>query len=94
MAEAYAVRAEGLERQFKGGIRAVNGVDLAVARGEVYGFLGPNGAGKSTTVRMLATLLRPTGGRALVAGHDVVEDAPAVRRASASPSRTPRSTRT
>ena len=81
MAEAYAVRAEGLERQFKGGIRAVNGVNLAVARGEVYGFLGPNGAGKSTTVRMLATLLRPTGGRALVAGHDVVKDAPAVRRA-------------
>ena len=81
MAEAYAVQAEGLERQFKGGIRAVDGVDLAVARGEVYGFLGPNGAGKSTTVRMLATLLRPTGGRALVAGYDVVKDAPAVRRA-------------
>ena len=57
-----AVEAEGLERVFKGGIRAVDGVDLAVERGEVYGFLGPNGAGKSTTVRMLATLLRPTGG--------------------------------
>jgi ABC-2 type transport system ATP-binding protein len=75
-----AVQATGLERQFKGGIRAVDGVDLAIPRGEVYGFLGPNGAGKSTTVRMLATLLRPTGGRALVAGHDVVREAGAVRR--------------
>ncbi|HSI31182.1 MAG TPA: ATP-binding cassette domain-containing protein, partial [Miltoncostaeaceae bacterium] len=69
-----------LERRFKGGIRAVDGVDLVVERGEVYGFLGPNGAGKSTMVRMLATLLRPTGGRALVAGHDVVTEAAAVRR--------------
>jgi ABC-2 type transport system ATP-binding protein len=80
VAEAHAVEVEGLEREFKGGIRAVDGVDLVVERGEVYGFLGPNGAGKSTTVRMLATLLRPTGGRALVAGHDVVTDAAAVRR--------------
>jgi ABC-2 type transport system ATP-binding protein len=80
-AAGLAVEATGLERRFKGGIRAVDGVDLAVARGEVYGFLGPNGAGKSTTVRMLATLLRPTGGRALVAGHDVVREAGAVRRA-------------
>jgi ABC-2 type transport system ATP-binding protein len=77
---ALAVEAERLERHFKGGIRAVDGVDLVVERGEVYGFLGPNGAGKSTTVRMLATLLRPTGGRALVAGHDVVSEAAAVRR--------------
>jgi len=76
----HAVEAEGLEREFKGGIRAVDGVDLAVSRGEVYGFLGPNGAGKSTTVRMLATLLRPTGGRARVAGRDVVAEAAAVRR--------------
>ena len=74
-----AVEAEGLERTFKGGIRAVAGVDLQVASGEVYGFLGPNGAGKSTMVRMLVTLLRPTGGRARVAGHDVVEDAAGVR---------------
>jgi ABC-2 type transport system ATP-binding protein len=79
-ANDLAVEAEGLERLFKGDIRAVDGVDLAVARGEVYGFLGPNGAGKSTCVRMLCTLLRPTGGRALVAGHDVVRDAGAVRR--------------
>ncbi len=67
-----------------GGSRAASarfdGVDLIVERGEVYGFLGPNGAGKSTMVRMLATLLRPTGGRALVAGRDVVTEAAAVRR--------------
>ena len=80
MAAGPAVEAEGLERVFKGGIRAVDGVDLAVERGEVFGFLGPNGAGKSTTVRMLATLLRPTGGRASVAGHDLVHDAAGVRR--------------
>jgi ABC-2 type transport system ATP-binding protein len=80
LAEAHAVVATRLERVFKGGIRAVDGVDLVVERGEVYGFLGPNGAGKSTTVRMLATLLRPTGGRALVAGRDVVTEAAAVRR--------------
>jgi ABC-2 type transport system ATP-binding protein len=80
MAEGRAVETEGLERVFKGGIRAVDGVDLAVERGEVFGFLGPNGAGKSTTVRMLATLLQPTGGRASVAGHDLVGDPAAVRR--------------
>ena len=80
MSGDLAVEAEGLERVFKGGIRAVDGVDLAVTRGEVYGFLGPNGAGKSTTVRMLATLLTPTGGRASVAGHDLVSDPGAVRR--------------
>jgi ABC-2 type transport system ATP-binding protein len=66
----YAIRAEGLVRQF-GGVRAVDGVDLRIPAGEIYGFLGPNGAGKSTTVRMLCTLLAPTGGRALVAGYDV-----------------------
>ncbi len=76
-----AVEAHGLVRDFKGGVRAVDGVDLAIPEGEVYGFLGPNGAGKSTTVRMLTTLLRPTGGTARVAGHDVVRDAGAVRRA-------------
>jgi ABC-2 type transport system ATP-binding protein len=66
----YAIRAEGLIRQF-GEVRAVDGVDLRIPAGEIYGFLGPNGAGKSTTVRMLCTLLAPTGGRALVAGFDV-----------------------
>jgi ABC-2 type transport system ATP-binding protein len=80
MSRDRAIEADGLERVFKGGIRAVDGVDLAVERGEIYGFLGPNGAGKSTIVRMLATLLRPTGGRARVAGHDLVSDAAAVRR--------------
>ena len=77
---SYAIEATGLERAFKGGIRAVAGVDLHVAKGEIFGFLGPNGAGKSTTVRILTTLLRPTGGTATVAGHDVVREASAVRR--------------
>ena len=72
--------AEGLRRSF-GDIEAVAGVDLAVNAGEIYGFLGPNGAGKSTTVRMLTTLLRPTGGRAEVAGHDVAKEPNKVRRA-------------
>jgi len=76
-----AIQAEGLERTFEGGVRAVRRVDLEVAEGEIYGFLGPNGAGKTTTVRMLTTLLLPTGGRATVAGHDVEREAPAVRRA-------------
>ena len=71
--------AEGLVRRF-GTIVAVAGVDLEVEPGEIFGFLGPNGAGKSTTVRMLTTLLRPTEGRARVAGHDVVKEADAVRR--------------
>ena len=73
------VVAEGLVRRF-GSIVAVAGVDLSVDTGEVFGFLGPNGAGKSTMVRMLTTLLRPSEGRAFVAGHDVVEEADAVRR--------------
>jgi len=75
-----AIEARALEREFEGGIRAVDGVDLRVAKGEIYAFLGPNGAGKTTTVRMLTTLLRPTGGEAAVAGHDVVADAGEVRR--------------
>src|SRR5215213_8560692 len=75
-----AIEVSGLEREFKGGLKAVDGIDLEVAPGEVYGFLGPNGAGKTTTVRMLVTLLRPTGGRALVAGYDVAEQPAQVRR--------------
>jgi ABC-2 type transport system ATP-binding protein len=75
-----AIEVERLERTFEGGIRAVAGVDLEVAGSEIYAFLGPNGAGKTTTVRMLTTLLRPTGGRARVAGHDVVAEAADVRR--------------
>jgi ABC-2 type transport system ATP-binding protein len=75
-----AIEVTGLEREFRGGFRAVDGIDLHVAPGEVYGFLGPNGAGKTTTVRMLVTLLKPTGGRALIAGHDVATEPAAVRR--------------
>jgi ABC-2 type transport system ATP-binding protein len=73
------VEVEGLERSF-GDIRAVDGIDLVVEPGEIFGFLGPNGAGKSTTVRVLTTLLRPTAGSARVAGHDVVTHADRVRR--------------
>jgi ABC-2 type transport system ATP-binding protein len=74
----YAVEATGLTKAF-GATRAVDGVDLRVAAGSVYGLLGPNGAGKTTIIRMLATLLRPDAGTALVFGHDVVRDPAAVR---------------
>src|SRR3954452_25137180 len=70
----------GLVREFKGGIRAVDGIDLDVTPGEIYGFLGPNGAGKATTVHILTTLLPPTAGRATVAGFDVATHGPDVRR--------------
>jgi ABC-2 type transport system ATP-binding protein len=76
-----AIEVDQLKRSVRGGVLAVAGIDLEVEAGEIYAFLGPNGAGKTTTVRMLTTLLRPTGGRALVAGHDVVSDAAHVRRA-------------
>ena len=75
------IEVEGLVRDFKGGVRAVDGIDLQVAPGEIYGFLGPNGAGKSTTVLVLTTLLPPTSGCARVAGLDVVHQGAAVRRA-------------
>jgi ABC-2 type transport system ATP-binding protein len=81
MSQPNGIEVEGLVRVFKKGPRAVDGIDLEVAPGEIYGFLGPNGAGKSTTVLMLTTLLPPTEGRARVAGHDVVTEGPAVRRA-------------
>ncbi|HKG44745.1 MAG TPA: ATP-binding cassette domain-containing protein [Gaiellaceae bacterium] len=74
------IQAEQLVREFKKGPRAVDGIDLAVSPGEIYGFLGPNGAGKSTTVHMLTTLLPPTSGSARVAGFDVVREGPQVRR--------------
>ena len=77
----YAIEATGLVREFKNGPRAVDGIDLGVASGEIYGFLGPNGAGKSTTVHMLTTLLPPTSGTARVAGYDVVSEGPQVRAA-------------
>ena len=73
-----AIVVEGLQRSFDE-VLAVQGVSLTVEEGEIYGFLGPNGAGKTTTVRMLTTLLLPTGGKATVAGHDVVKEARAVR---------------
>lgn len=76
---ATGIEVEELVREFKNGPRAVDGIDLAVAPGEIYGFLGPNGAGKSTTVLMLTTLLPPTAGRARVAGFDVATEGPRVR---------------
>ena len=76
--DTAAISAAGLVRTF-GEVNAVNGVDLSVGSGEMYGFLGPNGAGKSTMVRMLTTLLRPTAGTARVAGFDVAEETEAVR---------------
>ena len=74
-----AIEARGLARTFSGGVVAVAGIDFDVAEGEIYAFLGPNGAGKTTTVRMLTTLLRPTGGHASVAGYDVVSQSHKVR---------------
>ena len=74
------IEAEGLVRRF-GDLVAVDGVDLVIEPGEVFGFLGPNGAGKTTLVRMLVTLLKPTDGRARVAGFDVVTQAAQVRKA-------------
>ena len=77
--ETGGVLASGLQRRF-GDFVAVSGLDLAVAPGQVVGLLGPNGAGKTTALRMLATLLQPSAGRAWVAGHDVVAEPLAVRR--------------
>jgi ABC-2 type transport system ATP-binding protein len=74
-----AVEIRGLVKTF-GATRALDGLDLTVRAGSVYGLLGPNGAGKTTAMRILATLLRPTGGSATVLGHDVVQEAAAVRR--------------
>jgi len=79
--DGKGIEAEGLVREFKNGPRAVDGIDLRVAPGEIYGFLGPNGAGKSTTVLMLTTLLPPTAGTARVAGFDVKSEGPSVRSA-------------
>jgi ABC-2 type transport system ATP-binding protein len=81
MKEAHnGIEVESLVRVFKGEVRAVDGIDLRVAPGEIYGFLGPNGAGKSTTVLVLTTLLPPTSGSARVAGLDVVQRGSEVRR--------------
>ena len=74
----FAIETNGLRKSF-GDKHAVDGVDLRIPRGSVYGLLGPNGAGKTTTIRILTTLLRPTAGTATVLGHDVVRDAAEVR---------------
>jgi len=74
----WAIEANGLVKTF-GGVRAVDGVDLRVKTGSIYGVLGPNGAGKTTTISMLATLLRPDGGEARVFGHDIQREPQAVR---------------
>jgi ABC-2 type transport system ATP-binding protein len=74
-----AISVHGLVKRY-GDIEAVAGIEFAVPRGELFGFLGPNGAGKTTTISMLCTLVRPTAGRAFVAGHDVVSEREAVRR--------------
>jgi ABC-2 type transport system ATP-binding protein len=76
---APAVAVNGLVKRY-GEVEAVRGIELAVNRSEIFGFLGPNGAGKSTTINMLCTLVRPTSGSALVAGHDVVSERDEVRR--------------
>jgi ABC-2 type transport system ATP-binding protein len=81
MADAHGIEAQGLVRTFKGDILAVDGIDLRVEPGEIFGFLGPNGAGKSTTVHMLTTLLPPTSGTGRVAGFDIVKEGPKVRQA-------------
>src|SRR5438046_8485914 len=79
MERPNTIEAERLVREFKKGPRAVDGIDLRVEPGEIYGFLGPYWAGKSTTVLMLTTLLPPTAGTARVAGYDVVHEGPSVR---------------
>src|SRR5947209_5504714 len=79
MAPEPAIEVEKLVREFRKGPRAVDGIDLTVKPGEIYGFLGPNGAGKSTTVLMLTTLLPPTSGQARVGGFDIVREGARVR---------------
>jgi ABC-2 type transport system ATP-binding protein len=79
MSDTPAIKADGLVKRY-GKTTALNGLDLTVPAGTVYGLLGPNGAGKTTVVRVLATLLKPDGGRASVLGHDVVTEAATVRR--------------
>ena len=79
MTDGNGIEVRGLVREYRKGPRAVDGIDITVEPGEIYGFLGPNGAGKSTTVHVLTTLLPPTAGTARVAGYDVVKDGPKIR---------------
>src|SRR6201984_285654 len=77
--ESPAIEVEQLVREFRKGPRAVDGIDLAVSPGEIYGFLGPNGAGKSTTVHMLTTLVPPTSGTGRVGSYDIARQGAQVR---------------
>ena len=88
-----AIVVDGLAKSYDD-VEAVRGVEFDVATGEVFGFLGPNGAGKTTTINMLCTLTHPSGGRATVAGHDVVDARDEVRRHIGWSSRRPPSTAT
>jgi len=80
-ARKLAVDARELFKTYKGGVEAVRGISLQIPAGSVFGLLGPNGAGKSTVIKLLTTLSAPTAGSATVAGHDVVREQAAVRRA-------------
>src|SRR5688572_21970261 len=79
LVSAPMIAVDEVTKQFRGGSRALDGLTLTIPTGTVYGLLGPNGAGKTTLIRILATLLRPDGGTALVAGHDVVRHPARVR---------------
>src|SRR6188472_1307010 len=79
MAAAPAIQTVSLSKTYRGGVRALYGLDLRVEHGEVFGFLGPNGAGKSTTIRLLLDLIRPTEGRASIFGHDCQRESRAAR---------------
>jgi len=76
---APAIETRGLQREFKGGVRAVDGIDLQVEPGAVFGFLGPNGAGKSTTIKMLTGLLKPTSGQIRILGLDLAQNSVAIK---------------
>lgn len=76
----YAIKIDKLEKVYPGGVRALNGIDLYINEGEIFGLIGPNGAGKSTTIKILTTLLKPTGGRVEILGNDVADSPMEVRR--------------
>ena len=77
---SVAIRTEGLTKVFPGGLKAVDGLDLEVKRGEVFGFLGPNGAGKTTSIRMITGLLKPSSGRVVIEGEPVEKASRDIRR--------------